>query len=68
MGMSVDPNASAVFSPAQIIAHCLWGMTFYSFDEQEVNRLKSGMVTAIADLEPMSLDERKALANPRRRR
>lgn len=60
LGMAVDPATLADYAPAQIVAHCLWEMTFYGFVPSEV-QVKRDELNRLADeLDSMTEEERKA--------
>lgn len=40
LGMEIQDDTLASYSPDEILAHCLWEMTFYGFTEGEVDEFK----------------------------
>lgn len=38
LGMEIDPVAFELFSETEILAHCLYEMTFVGFDEDEIQK------------------------------
>lgn len=36
LGMGIDPSTLERYSPAEIIAHCLYEMTFFGFSDEDV--------------------------------
>lgn len=40
LGMEVHPETQDKYSPAEIVAHCLWEMTWNGFTEEQINEKK----------------------------
>lgn len=36
LGMEVDPHSLEKFSEMEIVAHCLWEMTFFGFSQEDI--------------------------------
>ena len=51
LGMEIDGTALKELEPHEIVAHCLWEMTFYSFDEEETQQALNEMNETIERLE-----------------
>ena len=47
-GMEIDVKTLDILKLHEIVAHCLWEMTFYSFDEEEI-QAKSAELKETAD-------------------
>jgi len=41
LGMEIDGTVLRKLEPHEIVAHCLWEMTFYSFDEEETQQARN---------------------------
>lgn len=62
LGMDVDPNSLETFTKDQILAQCLFEMTFYGFTEEEIDKTREWVAhwdTAVSreDLKTISIDE-----------
>lgn len=60
LGMAVDPATLADYAPAQIVAHCLWEMTFHGFVPSEVQAKRDELNRLADELDSMTEEERKA--------
>lgn len=47
LGMVVDGETSRRYTPTEILAHCVWEMSFFGFDEETI-REKWGEIEALA--------------------
>jgi hypothetical protein len=47
LGMQIDPSTLLEFSESEIIAHCLWEMTFHGFEQNKIQ-------TKVAELRSQS--------------
>jgi len=46
LGLLVDQDTRQVFSPAEIVAACLWEMSYVAFDEETISQLADHLQTA----------------------
>lgn len=60
LAMSISNNALKEFNELEIIAHCLWEMTFMGYDEKIIQKELSSLKKSIEELENMTDEERKA--------
>ncbi|MBE0637021.1 MAG: hypothetical protein IH598_00700 [Bacteroidales bacterium] len=56
LGCEIDPDTLKDYSEPQIIAHCMWEMTFMGWDEEEIG---SKMDELAAILNTMSAEDQK---------
>lgn len=47
------------YSPATIVAHSLWEMTFHGFDEAEVSAQRRELQKRVDELDAMTEEEKK---------
>ena len=59
LGMELSPSTIQVYSCSEIIAHCLWEMTFFGFDQATIEKEKKEIDRRVMDLENMSEEEKK---------
>lgn len=57
--MKVNPNAFREFTDLEIIAYCLYEMTFISFDQDEIKAQWESMKKTVEDYKKMTPEERK---------
>jgi hypothetical protein len=57
LGMNLEPDSLEQFSHEQIIAHCLWEMTFYSFDQTTIQAVLEKLNEMIPNLEGRTFEE-----------
>lgn len=50
LGMQVSEDSLKRFSPAEIVGHSLWEMTFHGFSERKVEDAKNDLIKAIKSL------------------
>lgn len=60
LGMKIDHRSHDDFTELEIIAHCLYEMTFISFDEGEIQADLDNLKRTVDEYEKMSPEERKA--------
>ncbi len=60
LGMLMDDQAFGEFTELEIIAHCLYEMTFISFDQEEIQAELDDLKRTVEELEKMSPEERKS--------
>lgn len=44
LGMEIHTDTVQNYSPAEIVAHCLWELTWNGFTEEEINKKKEGLM------------------------
>ena len=59
LGMIIDPVSSENFSEIEIIAHCLWEMTFAGFDQPSIKEKINELKGIAEEIDNMTEDERK---------
>jgi hypothetical protein len=59
MGMEIDPGTMSHYTGSQIVAHCLWEMTFHGFTQDSVQERKDELQRRIDELEAMTEEEKK---------
>lgn len=59
LGMLVDARAFNDFTDLEIIAHCLYEMTFISFDQEEIQEQLDGLKRTVNEYENMTPEERE---------
>jgi hypothetical protein len=59
LGMKVGDRAFQDFTEIEIIVHCLYEMTFISFDQEEIREELEGLRKTIAQYESMTPEERR---------
>lgn len=60
LGMDISEESLMSFSELEIIAHCLFEMTFAGFEEEEIQMQLSGLGKQIEEYKNMTPEERKA--------
>lgn len=61
LSMEIDTNATREFSEPEIIAHCLWEMTFAGFDENKIQGKLNKLTETAEAIEQMPEEEQKKL-------
>lgn len=59
LGMDLAPETTTNFSELEIIAHCLYEMTFLGYDENEIKEERESLDKSIDELKNMTEEERK---------
>ena len=59
LGMELDPSTVKAYSGPDIVAHCLWEMTFFGFDQTTIEKQKEELERRSRELENMTEDEKK---------
>jgi len=59
LGMELDPSALDAYSGHDIVAHCLWEMTFFAFDQETIKEQRDELRHRARELDNMTEDERK---------
>jgi hypothetical protein len=57
LGMHLEPNSLEQFSHDEIVAHCLWEMTFYGFDQTTIQTVFEELNEMMPNLEGKTLEE-----------
>lgn len=57
LGMQIGSETSQSFMPAQIVAHCMWEMTFHGYSEAEVSGLSAELDRRVAEMGTMTKEE-----------
>lgn len=60
LGMNIDAETRANFSELEIIAHCLFEMTFVGFDEEVIQEELHKLEQEMEDYKAMTDEEKKA--------
>lgn len=60
LGMEIHPNSLADFSELEIIAHCLYEMTFVGFEEEDIQEELQHINQISEDYKNMSDEDKKA--------
>jgi len=61
LGMELDPSTSQEYSDADLIAHCLWEMTFFGLDQATIEKQRQEIDRRVKDLEGLSEEGNKKL-------
>jgi hypothetical protein len=59
LGMEIDAETLAKYSPPDIVAHCLWEMTSCGFDETAIEAQRAEIQSSVDELDAMTEEERK---------
>jgi hypothetical protein len=59
IGMELDPAALKTYDDADIVAHCLWEMTFCGFDQNAIRQEKEELGRRAEELKNMTEEEKK---------
>ncbi len=59
LGMELDPSTLQAYSGPDIIAHCLWEMTFFGFDQKTIKEHREELKRRTTELDNMTEDEKK---------
>ncbi len=59
LGMDIDKDTLQTFSELEIIAHCLYEMTFIGFEEDEIKAELDKIISAAEEIENMTEKERQ---------
>jgi hypothetical protein len=61
IGMDIDPPALEKYSETEIIAHCLWEMTFASFDPDEIREEAEELRESVMEFDGMPEEEKQRM-------
>lgn len=64
LGMEVDPSTIEAYSDLEIVAHCLWEMTFFGFDQETIKEQREELERQARELDNMTEDEKKRMLIP----
>lgn len=59
LNMEIDPRTCERFSAEDILAHCLWEMTFYGFSMEAIGTVRDSLMASARELEAMTEEERR---------
>ena len=59
LGMEIDADTLAKYSPSDLVAHCLWEMTFCGFDETAIDAQRTEIQRRVDELDAMTEGEKK---------
>ena len=59
LGMEIDTGTHQKYAYPEILAHCLWEMTFMGFDQDAICEEKQELERRVAELKSMTEEERK---------
>jgi len=59
LNMEIDKYTVQKYSNPDIVAHCLWEMTFFGYDKNSIQEQKDELDRRVKELENMSEEERK---------
>jgi hypothetical protein len=59
LGMDLAPETSINFSDLEIVAHCLYEMTFVSFEEEEIQEQLKSLEKTVEELKNMTNEEKQ---------
>jgi hypothetical protein len=59
LGMQIDPSSLQRFDPAELVAHCLWEMTFHGFEPSDIRAFFEGLQARAQAIQDMTPDERR---------
>jgi hypothetical protein len=59
LGMEVDPGSLEPFNRAELVAHCLWELTFHGFEPSKTRAFAESLRAQVEAIESMSPEERR---------
>jgi DNA gyrase/topoisomerase IV subunit A len=60
LGMNINQNTLNEFNELEIISHCLYEMTFFAFDEEEIQNHLASLEESIEEYKELSDEEKKS--------
>ena len=60
LGMDISKNTLNDFSELEIISHCIYEMTFYGFDEEEIQDQLKSLEESMEEYKELGDEEKKA--------
>lgn len=64
LGMHIDADTLHQFAEPEIIAHCLWDMTFHGFTQAEISEERKELERRVAMLDAMTEEEKERYLIP----
>ena len=64
LGMEIDKETLDKFSNEEIIAHCLWEMTFIDYDQTKIQAEMKKLDKTVREIENMTEEEKKKKLKP----
>jgi hypothetical protein len=59
LGMDIELNSLKTFSELEIVAHCLFEMTFIGYDEPEIQAQRQALENSMEDFKKMTDEEKE---------
>ena len=59
LGMEIDPESLREFSQLEIIAHCLYEMTFINFEEEKIQEELDSIKNSVEEYKSMTEEEKR---------
>ncbi|VGO16188.1 hypothetical protein PDESU_04778 [Pontiella desulfatans] len=59
LGMEIDAATAEHYSDEDILAHCLWEMTWHGFEEESIQEQKKELDRRVAEIAAMTDEEKK---------
>ncbi|MBI4524481.1 MAG: hypothetical protein HY695_11805 [Deltaproteobacteria bacterium] len=59
LGMEIDETTQRKYTYPEILAHCLWEMSFMGFDQERILEEKREIMRRVDEIENMTAEERK---------
>lgn len=59
LGMDIDPETLSNYTEVDILAHCLWEMTFFAYSREDIKKVMAEIKHGRRDVERFSLAEVK---------
>jgi hypothetical protein len=67
LGMEIDPDTLAKHPASEIVAHCLWEMTCFGFDESAIDAQREELQRRVDEIDALTEEERKEKLIPMER-
>lgn len=64
LGMTIFEETADTFTPLEIIAHCLYEMTFLGYTEEEIQREADGFYKIMEDFNMLTGEEKELIIYP----
>lgn len=65
LGMEIDPESLKNYTESEILAHCIWEMTFHGFNQTHISEQKAELDRRAEEIDNMTEEERKENLIPR---
>ncbi len=59
LGMEIDLETLQAYAAPQVVAHCLWEMTFHGLEQSQIQAERDELRRRVAELDAMTEEERK---------